>query len=67
MSFNTNLIPYSCFQLFLGVFIVLTNCFQQCILKKLIVVHRSLAKKLYLCTRNALHVSAKIQSEDSAR
>ena len=37
------------------------------ILKNRIVVHRSLAEKLYLCLRYALHVSAKIQPEDAAR
>ena len=37
------------------------------ILKKLFVVHSSLAEKLYLCIRYALHVSAKIQLEDAER
>ena len=37
------------------------------ILKKLIVVHSSLAENLYLCIRYALHVSAKIQLEDAER
>ena len=36
------------------------------ILQKRIVVHRSFAEKSYLCSRNALHVPAKIQPEDSA-
>ena len=41
--------------------------FSNGILKNRIVVHSSLAKKLYLCIRYALHVSAKIQPEDAAR
>lgn len=34
------------------------------ILQTSIVVHRGFAEKLYLCTRYALHVSTKIQSEN---
>ena len=40
--------------------------FSNIILENRIVVHRSLAEKLYLCLRYALHVSAKIQPEDPA-